>query len=62
KIYSRANDGITVRNREYNAYLKFEDGNKLHLLTKKDKSKLIKKVTEVAEFLQSPITDYTKTQ
>ncbi len=60
KIYTRVNEGTTIRGQEYNAYLKFADGTKIHLMTKKNKEELKKRLSLIANFFQSQIADYTQ--
>jgi hypothetical protein len=58
-IYTKITTGSTFRHIEYNAYLKFAHGIKIFLASKKDKKKLIDKLTGLAEFFQVEISDNT---
>ncbi len=46
-------------NVEFNGYLKFDDGTKVHLLSKRQKEKLIKHLNKIAAVLQVQIEDNT---
>lgn len=59
KVYTMVTSGTTIENLEYNAYIIFEDRKKLYLITDKNKDKLYKKLTKIADFFQSNIHDYT---
>lgn len=50
----------TIEKDVYDGYLKFSDGNKIHLLTKDSKVALQKRLNVIAEKLQTKITDYTE--
>ena len=45
---------------QYDAYIKFDNGDKLHLLTEKDKAKLFSKLEPVVKHVGIPITDNTQ--
>ncbi len=59
KVYTMVTSGTTIENLDYNAYIIFEDGEKLYLLSDKNKDKLRKKLTGIVDFFQSDINDYT---
>ena len=59
KIYTRANLGTTFHNVEYDAYLKFENGEKVFLSNKKDKKELLEKLKKLAVFFELEISDNT---
>ena len=46
-------------NIEYNAFLKFDDGTKVHLLQKRKKADLLKKVNKIAAQLDVSVEDQT---
>jgi hypothetical protein len=46
-------------NIEYNAFLKFDDGTKVHLLKKRKKGDLMKRINNVATRLGVPVEDHT---
>jgi len=49
----------TFKTQVYNAYLKLDDGTKIHLLTKKKKESLVARVQPVAVFLNTELSDAT---
>lgn len=53
------NHGSDFKSLEYNAYLKFDNGNKIYLDTNKDKKALIDKLQELAGFLKTEVVDAT---
>ena len=59
KVYTRVTYGTIIENLEYNAYIVFRDGEKLYLVSSKNKDKLYKKLAKIADFFQSNINDYT---
>ena len=59
KIYTRINEGTTVRSVEYNAYLKVGDGTKEFLTNNRDKKTLFAKLDGLAEFFHLDIIDNT---
>ncbi len=59
KVNTMVTTGITARNLEYNAYLKFNDGYKLYLSTKRDKAELLNKVSGFAETFSLDVIDHT---
>lgn len=46
-------------NTEFNAYLKFENGTKIHLLTKRKKENLKRDLKKISAFLEIPVEDNT---
>jgi hypothetical protein len=48
-------------NLEYNAFLKFTDGTKVHLLKKRKKEDLLKKIDNLAKALNVQVEDHTIT-
>lgn len=46
-------------NIEYNAFLKFDDGTKVHLLKKRKKDDLMKRISTIAAKLGVPVEDHT---
>ncbi len=50
----------TVRREVFDAYLRFSENNKLHLLTRDSKEDLLKRTSEIAAKLGVQIVDYTK--
>jgi hypothetical protein len=46
-------------NIEYNAFLKFDDGTKIHLLQKRKKEDLVKQLNRIAMVLGAAIEDHT---
>lgn len=46
-------------NIEYNAFLKFDDGTKVHLLKKRKKDDLMKRISDIAAKLGVPVEDHT---
>lgn len=59
KIYTQVTDGITVKSKEFNAYLKFDNGSKIYLASKKDKTRLIKRLQKLSDFFRLDILDNT---
>ena len=59
KVYTRVTDGPTIRKKYYNAYLKFNGGDKVFLIAKKTKNSLIKKLRRLSDQLSLEITDNT---
>lgn len=57
---AHANQSSTFTHYEFNAYLKFEDGTKVHLLSNKSKEKMLQRVDTLAEFLRLPVVDTTE--
>lgn len=49
----------TIRKEVYDGYLKFSDDVKIHLITRDDKSNLIKKMKMIADKLNVKIIDHT---
>ncbi len=49
----------TFTNTEFNAYLKFEDGTKIHLLTMRKKENLKRDLKRISTFLEIPVEDNT---
>lgn len=60
KVYTRVTEGPTIRKKYYNAYIKFEDGNKVFLQSNKSKKPLIKKLQKFSARLEIEITDYNE--
>ena len=58
-VYTKVTTGTTFRNREYNAYIKFDNGTKVHLMVRKNKEKLMKQLKPVADLFSIPLTDNT---
>ncbi|MFY0687561.1 MAG: hypothetical protein JXQ90_10380 [Cyclobacteriaceae bacterium] len=59
KVYTMVTNGTTIENLEYNAYIMFEDGKKLYLMSDRNRDKLYKKLARIADFFQSKINDNT---
>ena len=59
KIYTRMTSGITVKSEEFNAYLKFDNGSKIYLASRKDKNRLIKRLKKLTDFFGIEIQDNT---
>jgi len=59
KICTRVTEGMTVKRKEFNAYLKFGDGTKIFLISKKDKNRLNKRLKKLSDFLRLDIQDNT---
>jgi hypothetical protein len=45
---------------QYDAYIKFDNGDKLHLISNKDKVKLISKLEPIVKHIGISITDNTQ--
>lgn len=60
KVNTMVTTGITTRNIEYSGYLKFEDGNKLYLKSRKNKESLIEELQALSDFLNTQLEDRTK--
>jgi len=56
---AHTNDSTTFYYTSYDAYLKFSNGQKIYLMSKKDKAALVKKLKPVAEVLKTELVDYT---
>ena len=56
---AHTSNSSTFSNVEYNAYLKFTDGVKIFLLSKKNKARLLARLEKVARALNIPVTDST---
>lgn len=50
----------TIRKEMFDAYLKFSEENKIHLLTLENKEKLILKLKELSPNINSKIVDYSE--
>lgn len=50
----------TIREESFEAYLRFSESHKIHLLSKKKKYFLVKKLKPLAELLQVKIYDYSE--
>lgn len=60
KMYTASTlNSSTFINTQYNGYLKFSDGTKLHLLTSRKKEKLATVLQNVASLLKIPVQDNT---
>ena len=60
KIHTaHTNSSQTFTNEIFNAYLKFDSGEKIQLLKRKDKEKLINELKQLSEFLNTPLIDNT---
>jgi hypothetical protein len=60
RMYSaRTTQSSTFSNTEYNAYVKFDNGEKIQLLTKRNKETLLQELQKVAKSLNVPIQDNT---
>jgi hypothetical protein len=58
KMYSAHTSlSTTITERVYNAYIKFSNGEKVHLLTSKSKEDVIKKLTPLSQSLSIEILD-----
>ena len=60
KVYTRVTEGSAIRKKYFNAFIKFEDGNKVFLKSKKLKKSLLKYVHKLNEQLGLEITDYSE--
>ncbi len=60
KIYTRVTDGPTIQNKYYNAYMKFSEGNKEFLQSKKHKKALIKNLQILSDKFGMEIIDQTE--
>lgn len=52
-------DSATFNHMEFNAYLKFSDGKKIFLMSKKSKTELMNKLKSVTEALKVEVVDYS---
>ena len=60
RMYSaRTTQSSTFSNTEYNAYVKFDNDQKIQLLNKRNKETLVRELEKVSAFLKVPITDNT---
>jgi hypothetical protein len=60
RMYSaRTTQSSTFSNTEYNAYVKFDNEEKIQLLNKRNKETLVRELQKVSTFLKVPITDNT---
>lgn len=60
KIYTAHTlDSNTFKNTVYDGYLKFIDGTKIHLISKKNKPAVMGKLKEYADFLEVELQDNT---
>jgi hypothetical protein len=60
RVYSaHTTQSISFVDREFNGYLKFSDGEKVCVLTTKNKKKLSKKLDTLARYLGVEVADYT---
>ena len=60
KVYTRVTEGPTIRKKYYNAYLKFKNGDKVFLISRKNRISLIKKLSKLSDQLGLEITDNTE--
>jgi hypothetical protein len=60
KVYTRVTEGPTIRKQYYNAYLKFADGKKEFLQSKKTKRSLIKNLQKLNDHFGLEITDHAE--
>jgi hypothetical protein len=59
-MYSaRTTQSSTFSNTEYNAYIKFDNEEKIQLLNKRNKETLVRELKKVSTFLKVPVTDNT---
>lgn len=58
---AHTSNGSTFTHTEYNAYLKFSNGKKIFLTSKKDKKVLISQLQTIANQLETELVDYTLT-
>jgi hypothetical protein len=60
RMYSaRTTQSSTFSNTEYNAYIKFDNEEKIQLLNKRNKETLVRELQKVSDFLKVPVTDNT---
>ena len=60
KIYTAHTTSSQIFNNiKYDGYVKFDDGTKVHLMSKKDKSVLMNRLKEYADFLEVELQDNT---
>ncbi|UII19173.1 hypothetical protein [Fulvivirga ligni] len=59
RIYSRVSASSTFTNQVFNAYLKLDDDNKLHLKGMKNKEKLLKKLEPLCNAFGLEVVDNT---
>jgi hypothetical protein len=57
---AHTNHSSQFKNEEFNAFIKFEDGTKIHLLTKRNKQKLLLALEKISATLQVPVVDTTE--
>jgi hypothetical protein len=57
---AHTNHSSQFKNVEFNAFIKFEDGTKIHLLTKRNKQKLLPALERISSMLQVPVVDTTE--
>lgn len=60
KIYSRANMATTFNNLEYDAYLMFNNSEKVFLFSSKNKKDVLNKLESLSDFFQLEVTDNTE--
>jgi len=56
---AHTNHSSIFTNEKFNGYLKFNDGRKIHLLTKRKKENLIKSLKKISAFLEVHVEDNT---
>ncbi|GAA0890577.1 hypothetical protein GCM10009122_02550 [Fulvivirga kasyanovii] len=54
---AHTNSSTTFKNVDFDAYIKFNNGVKEYIMTKRDKNALINKLKSVAEALDTPLVD-----
>jgi len=59
KVYMLVTSGPTIRKKYYNGYLKFEDGTKLLLISRKSKPMVLDRLKKFNRHLKLEISDYT---
>lgn len=57
---AHTNHSSQFKNVEFNAFIKFDDGTKIHLLTKRNKQKLLVALEKISATLQVPVVDTTE--
>lgn len=59
-VYLKISQGTDISNEVYDAYLEFENGEKIYLAGKKNKEKILNKIEELSKFLGVQINDLTE--
>lgn len=60
KVYTRVTEGPTIRKKYFNAFIKFEDGDKVFLISHKSKAAVIKKLHRLSDRIGQEITDHSE--